>query len=53
MDELYGLKENVIIGNLIPAGTGVDEYSKVDVVEEGKKLLFKEEEAEELKESEE
>ncbi len=52
VDELYGLKENVIIGNLIPAGTGVDDYSRVDVVEEGKKLLFKEEETEELKESE-
>jgi len=49
VDELYGLKENVIIGNLIPAGTGVDEYSRVDVVEEGKRLLFKEE----LKESQE
>jgi len=50
IDELYGLKENVIIGNLIPAGTGVDEYSRVDIVEEGQKLLFKEEE---LKEEEE
>ena len=39
VDELYGLKENVIIGNLIPAGTGVDEYSKVDVVPEGQKVL--------------
>ncbi|RLJ71626.1 DNA-directed RNA polymerase subunit beta' [Hydrogenivirga caldilitoris] len=42
-DELYGLKENVIVGNLIPAGTGVDEYSKIGVLEEGQKLLFKEE----------
>lgn len=47
VDDLYGLKENVIVGNLIPAGTGVDEYSKVDVVEEGKKLLFGEEELKE------
>ena len=39
VDELYGLKENVIIGNLIPAGTGVDEYSKVEVVPEGQKVL--------------
>jgi len=43
VDELYGLKENVIVGNLIPAGTGVDEYSRVTVVEEGQRLLFKEE----------
>ncbi len=56
-DELYGLKENVIIGNLIPAGTGVDDYSRVDVVEEGKQLTFKEEppaqEEEDLKEEQE
>ena len=30
LDELKGLKENVIIGKLIPAGTGLKEYSKVD-----------------------
>ena len=29
-DNLYGLKENVIIGKLIPAGTGVKEYMDVD-----------------------
>ena len=28
-DEMYGLKENVIIGKLIPAGTGLGVYSKV------------------------
>ena len=49
-DELYGLKENVIVGNLIPAGTGVDEYSRVNVVEEGQKSLFPETPQEELKE---
>ena len=27
-DELFGLKENVIIGNLIPAGTGMKYYSQ-------------------------
>ncbi len=26
-----GLKENVIMGRLIPAGTGVDRYSKSDI----------------------
>ncbi|MBR4224821.1 MAG: DNA-directed RNA polymerase subunit beta', partial [Oscillospiraceae bacterium] len=29
-DYLRGLKENVIIGKLIPAGTGMDVYSRVD-----------------------
>ena len=29
---LLGLKENVIIGKLIPAGTGMDIYNKVQVV---------------------
>jgi DNA-directed RNA polymerase subunit beta' len=33
VDELRGIKENVIIGNLIPAGTGVAEYSMVEVEE--------------------
>ncbi|MEZ5171101.1 MAG: DNA-directed RNA polymerase subunit beta' [Acidimicrobiia bacterium] len=28
-DDLAGLKENVIIGKLIPAGTGMDEYKRV------------------------
>jgi DNA-directed RNA polymerase subunit beta' len=28
-DMLYGLKENVIIGKLIPAGTGMDVYNDV------------------------
>ena len=27
-DRLHGLKENVIIGKLIPAGTGLDYYKK-------------------------
>ncbi len=31
VDQLRGLKENVIIGHLIPAGTGVREYRRVDV----------------------
>src|SRR4029077_5900537 len=29
IDRLRGLKENVIIGKLIPAGTGLDYYSKL------------------------
>ena len=30
IDKLTGLKENVIIGKLIPAGTGAKKYSEVD-----------------------
>ena len=30
VDHLTGLKENVIIGKLIPAGTGIKNYQKVD-----------------------
>ena len=30
VDHLNGLKENVIIGKLIPAGTGAREYKKID-----------------------
>ncbi|RZJ90929.1 MAG: hypothetical protein EOO60_08470, partial [Hymenobacter sp.] len=30
-DELLGLKENVIVGHLIPAGTGLREYQGVEV----------------------
>jgi DNA-directed RNA polymerase subunit beta' len=30
-DELLGLKENVIVGHLIPAGTGLREYSNIIV----------------------
>ncbi len=33
VDPLIGLKENVIIGNLIPAGTGMKCYSKVGMEE--------------------
>ena len=30
-DKLEGLKENVIVGHLIPAGTGLREYQKIVV----------------------
>ena len=33
VDHLLGLKENVIIGKLIPAGTGMQCYSDMDVIE--------------------
>lgn len=34
VDPLIGLKENVIIGKLIPAGTGMPRYRDLEVVEE-------------------
>jgi len=34
VDNLLGLKENVIIGHLIPAGTGIEKYRSVNVVYE-------------------
>jgi DNA-directed RNA polymerase subunit beta' len=30
-DDLLGLKENIIIGHLIPAGTGMYRYQEVDI----------------------
>lgn len=40
-DELAGLKENVIVGHLIPAGTGLREYDQIIVgsVDEYKQLM--------------
>ena len=32
IDNLRGLKENVIVGHLIPAGTGLKVYEEIDVV---------------------
>jgi DNA-directed RNA polymerase subunit beta' len=34
IDYLMGLKENVIIGRLIPAGTGIESYRKIEVEHE-------------------
>ena len=47
VDHLIGLKENVIIGKHIPAGTGMKKYRDVQLNTE----LEAEEEAEELDES--
>jgi len=33
-DNLIGLKENVIIGHLIPAGTGLEMYRRLEIVED-------------------
>ena len=35
VDELVGLKENVMIGKLIPAGTGMERYKKLNIKVEG------------------
>ncbi|QBS37039.1 DNA-directed RNA polymerase subunit beta' [Thermaerobacter sp. FW80] len=35
-DPLLGLKENVIIGKLIPAGTGMSRYRRMQILVEGK-----------------
>jgi DNA-directed RNA polymerase subunit beta' len=34
-DDLRGLKENVIVGRLIPAGTGLSNYTRVEVLTPG------------------
>ena len=33
IDHLKGFKENVIMGHLIPAGTGLPKYRKLKVIE--------------------
>jgi DNA-directed RNA polymerase subunit beta' len=35
VDDLAGLKENVIIGKLIPAATGLSQYRQLTVTVEG------------------
>jgi DNA-directed RNA polymerase subunit beta' len=49
IDTLQGLKENVIVGHLIPAGTGLRQYEKVVVgsKEEYERLMASKEEVEE------
>ena len=34
-DDLRGLKENVIVGRLIPAGTGLGHYTRAEVSQPG------------------
>ena len=50
-DELRGLKENVIIGHLIPAGTGMKRYRNVRLEEDEKLLELQKEIDRERKES--
>ncbi len=51
IDELEGLKENVIIGALIPAGSGFEGSKKYEMIRElQEKLIAENEEIEEVKE---
>ncbi len=38
-DDLRGLKENVIVGRLIPAGTGLNNYTRVEVLTPGSEAV--------------
>lgn len=38
IDKLLGLKENVIMGNLIPAGTGLNKFKKLRVSSDGESI---------------
>lgn len=46
-DSLVGLKENVILGKLIPAGTGMRHYRKISLVEDEPENVYDLEDAEE------
>ncbi len=46
IDYLVGLKENVIIGNMIPAGTGLPKYREAQITSDYEESLEKEEQEE-------
>ncbi|MBV9128538.1 MAG: DNA-directed RNA polymerase subunit beta', partial [Verrucomicrobia bacterium] len=48
VDHLRGFKENVIMGHLIPAGTGFDKHRKVEIVELGEPIPDASDEDEEI-----
>ncbi|HRU74216.1 MAG TPA: hypothetical protein P5272_04485, partial [Caldisericia bacterium] len=37
-DTLEGLKEAIIVGSMIPVGTGFSEYEKIKIVEKNKEV---------------
>ncbi|MDD5238487.1 MAG: hypothetical protein PHU96_05975, partial [Candidatus Omnitrophica bacterium] len=41
-DELFGLKENVIVGHLIPAGTGFRDHREIELIKSVKEEKPKE-----------
>ena len=47
IDPLVGLKENVIIGKLIPAGTGMTRYRNLDIIDHAPQPVAEEIEEEE------
>jgi DNA-directed RNA polymerase subunit beta' len=47
VDNLFGLKENIIMGHLIPAGTGIDFHRDIDLDREILKAVSMEETTEE------
>ena len=53
IDYLRGLKENVIMGRLIPAGTGLDFYRNVELISEEPEHVLGEEAPPELELTEE
>ncbi|RJP61481.1 MAG: DNA-directed RNA polymerase subunit beta', partial [Ignavibacteriales bacterium] len=50
-DTLIGLKENVVMGHLIPAGTGLKKYKKILVVGDEPEIAVAEEAMEKVEES--
>jgi len=52
VDYLYGLKENVVMGNLIPAGTGLNKYADLIVLPKAAAEEEKEEKEEKKEEAE-
>ena len=42
VDHLQGLKENVIIGKLIPAGTGMSMYKDINITINGEEIINEE-----------
>ena len=52
VDTLCGLKENVIVGHLIPAGTGLKQYNKVEMVKYADDTAINQEEPETSEEQE-
>jgi len=48
VDHLIGLKENIILGQLIPAGTGLRKYQEMNVISEIGNIFGKKNETKKL-----
>jgi DNA-directed RNA polymerase subunit beta' len=46
LDPLRGLKENVIVGHLIPAGTGLEQYKDIETIKNADNITVDQEEQE-------